>query len=740
MIPGIGEGPSDLEKALVETFHQHRRSARKLMGVLNRYAAAVEGLGAPRQATLFGDESPPTKEELWNIARALPNPEQSAPLAAAQKTAPQQEMAQIEARAKADGTWMKAPKGQPTNLTEEQWKQVRTQAFKEQFGDWEAIAEEAAWKQRVSDYFANPHQRQMLRVGRVPAVLRTVGVSDAPLMMPPSVIGKVTGGKHTLTPEIVEQIPAALRDPIFVFDSSTESNAITVLTEIKHNGRNVLAAIHLDRTVGRNGTGNLILSLHERPAFQVQGWIRDGLLRYSHQKKARTYFQSARLQLPREGSKAGNKNLLTEADIVNPTVNPDSVSTSVDENGEPANNGDFDPTNPSILKAAEKIIPFSRFREEAAQQYFQFHRAPAAKAAAGSRAIVRLNQASTTPYPPKTPRSPAAISPPRPQGLPQAQGHRAQNRQARPPAIPNPSARGTRPGPDLLRLCRQPCFKRPLHPRVGTLYSQLSTSSRESEVQPLLFAAKKTAEDAESRVQNQAIRAIFVKLHGPRNLPQITRKDGQSWRQLAHDASRFAAGEHRLREAQSEALRDQGATRREEAARLVDGAREERLLFDQLPLEWKTNEPNGRPTLDPRSGSPTWIRGARVSAQQVQGLSHGLTYRLRSALREGAPGTPAFDWDSAGLADRLAAAFRIRKLTPEQEQSIRSLPLADGGSEKKIHRPGFRACIPGGERSELAPCFPASPALLSLWPLLPCRSRLNPRLMRPRWCRRIRSR
>lgn len=44
----------------------------------------------------------------------------------------------------ADGTkkrgWMKAPNGKPTKLTERQWVQVRTPAFKEWFGDWEANA------------------------------------------------------------------------------------------------------------------------------------------------------------------------------------------------------------------------------------------------------------------------------------------------------------------------------------------------------------------------------------------------------------------------------------------------------------------------------------------------------------------------------------------------------------------------------------------------------------------------
>lgn len=40
--------------------------------------------------------------------------------------------------------WMKAPNGQPTNLTERQWVQVRTPAFKEWFGDWENDPENAS--------------------------------------------------------------------------------------------------------------------------------------------------------------------------------------------------------------------------------------------------------------------------------------------------------------------------------------------------------------------------------------------------------------------------------------------------------------------------------------------------------------------------------------------------------------------------------------------------------------------
>ena len=49
----------------------------------------------------------------------------------------QRELTAIKEKAIADGTFMLAPNGNPTNLNEQQWLQVRTKAFKEWFGDWE---------------------------------------------------------------------------------------------------------------------------------------------------------------------------------------------------------------------------------------------------------------------------------------------------------------------------------------------------------------------------------------------------------------------------------------------------------------------------------------------------------------------------------------------------------------------------------------------------------------------------
>lgn len=47
------------------------------------------------------------------------------------------EIQDIKAKAIADGTFMKAPNDNPTNLNERQWLQVRTKAFKDWFGEWE---------------------------------------------------------------------------------------------------------------------------------------------------------------------------------------------------------------------------------------------------------------------------------------------------------------------------------------------------------------------------------------------------------------------------------------------------------------------------------------------------------------------------------------------------------------------------------------------------------------------------
>ncbi|MBP5318606.1 MAG: hypothetical protein J6Y77_04315, partial [Paludibacteraceae bacterium] len=48
-----------------------------------------------------------------------------------------QELPIIKSQAILNGTFMKAPNGVPSNLNEQTWLAVRTQAYKRAVGDWE---------------------------------------------------------------------------------------------------------------------------------------------------------------------------------------------------------------------------------------------------------------------------------------------------------------------------------------------------------------------------------------------------------------------------------------------------------------------------------------------------------------------------------------------------------------------------------------------------------------------------
>ena len=71
------------------------------------------------------------------------------------KRAIEQEMQEIKTKAIADGTFMKAPNGKDTNLTEKQWLQVRTKAFKDWFGDWEKLAPKSDATERLLEKLNN---------------------------------------------------------------------------------------------------------------------------------------------------------------------------------------------------------------------------------------------------------------------------------------------------------------------------------------------------------------------------------------------------------------------------------------------------------------------------------------------------------------------------------------------------------------------------------------------------------
>ncbi len=84
----------------------------------------------------------PAKAEAWDGKSAVPTKldELAAGSSYSLGGVMTPEMEGIKAAAVKNGTFMKAPNGKPTKLTERQWLQVRTGAFKGWFGDWEKVA------------------------------------------------------------------------------------------------------------------------------------------------------------------------------------------------------------------------------------------------------------------------------------------------------------------------------------------------------------------------------------------------------------------------------------------------------------------------------------------------------------------------------------------------------------------------------------------------------------------------
>ncbi len=159
-------------------------------------------------------------------------------------------------------------------------------------------------------------------VGDTPAVLTALGVPAKPIVISRDVARKATNGvKHNVPIDAIKQLPEILADPVMVFDSATIIGGRVVLADsVDQNQRPVVVALHLS-VKGKHHIVHQIASLHGRPEPQIINWIRDGLLRYRQTQKCLEWFQYRGLQLPKEGTTQGIKEIvLTEADIVKPSA------------------------------------------------------------------------------------------------------------------------------------------------------------------------------------------------------------------------------------------------------------------------------------------------------------------------------------------------------------------------------------------------------------------------------------
>lgn len=199
---------------------------------------------------------------------------------------------------------------------------------------WEQVQRDAEeWGRQVDGYMPGVKGRAgkdttLLTVCRTPDVLQKLGAVDLPMTMTRDNLTKILSDKqdHALPKDLVKQLPQAVAEPIMVFESATQADAFVVLTELRHEGRSVMVAVHLD-TERQHIRVNDIASAYKRGN---EGWyvrqIEEGRLLYQDKKKSLAWARTARLQLPlvrKLPSRLSGKKILTEADVVKP-IAPDN--------------------------------------------------------------------------------------------------------------------------------------------------------------------------------------------------------------------------------------------------------------------------------------------------------------------------------------------------------------------------------------------------------------------------------
>lgn len=225
-----------------------------------------------------------------------------------------EEMKSIKDEAVKNGTFMKAPNGNPTNLSERQWLQVRTKAFKNWFGNWlgrefllsdryvsrltgnEFKKDDTPITEKVSKFFKDNYNNVVTRKGVGTIILDSRSVKDS-----------ISHGIGRNKAAAFAAVPDVIISGIEIDSQSNWKgrgyNSVTIAAPILINNEGYVAVVIITKSLNSN----------------------------------RFYLHEVALQknLQYEGIKTGTEADLHKGDIANVLTNFINTSKIVDENGEP---------------------------------------------------------------------------------------------------------------------------------------------------------------------------------------------------------------------------------------------------------------------------------------------------------------------------------------------------------------------------------------------------------------------
>lgn len=149
-----------------------------------------------------------------------------------------------------------------------------------------------------------------VKLGRTPPVLKALGAPNLDMFITRDTVRKATNGiKHDVPMSVIEQLPELLHDPLAVYRSSTQDNAVVVLLEAKDVSNNpVVTAIHLNAKKGFIEV-NKIASVYGTVGGmqKINGMEDAGLTLYKREKQNPEKLHSRGLQLPKENTYQGSE-------------------------------------------------------------------------------------------------------------------------------------------------------------------------------------------------------------------------------------------------------------------------------------------------------------------------------------------------------------------------------------------------------------------------------------------------
>lgn len=153
----------------------------------------------------------------------------------------------------------------------------------------------------------NVFKNKVIKVCDTPLLLQELNVPDLPIKMHLGIAVNTTKSEgaakhsHGLTLDMIEQIPQALNEPVFVMKSATQSGDIVVFTDIKDaQGKSVVVPLTIQKDIGRGSVANVIKSIYGKDnedLFVAKQVLAKNLL-YVNKEKSLGWVGEYGLQLP----------------------------------------------------------------------------------------------------------------------------------------------------------------------------------------------------------------------------------------------------------------------------------------------------------------------------------------------------------------------------------------------------------------------------------------------------------